>query len=128
MTKEERKEYSHNRYLLHHEEIDARNREWRRKHPEKQRGYQRKKNYGISQEEYDALLLAQDGKCAVCGREDSGQKRNGEYCQMLVDHDHETGKVRGLLCHDCNVALGWLESLEANGKEKLLRDYLQKHR
>jgi hypothetical protein len=124
MTKEQRKEYSHNRYLVHREEIDIRNRAWRYNNPEKAAAHQRKKNYGISQKEYDVLLLSQGGKCAVCGKENSGQMRNGVYCQMLVDHDHETGKVRGLLCHDCNCALGWLESMEKNGKGKLLKDYL----
>jgi len=124
MTKEQRKEYSHNRYLVHHEEIDIRNRAWSLNNPKKVAAAQRKKNYGISQGEYDALLLAQDGKCTICGRENSGQMRNGEYCQLLVDHDHVTGKIRGLLCHDCNCALGWLESMEKSGKGELLRDYL----
>jgi len=60
-----------------------------------------KRKYGISQEEYDDLLARQDGGCAICGsREDTKDYR------LPVDHNHETGKIRGLLCHRCNLAIG----------------------
>lgn len=60
------------------------------------------KTYGISTEEYDRILEAQDGKCAICGRKPTGKKR------LAVDHDHKTGAVRGLLCAGegrCNEGL-----------------------
>ena len=60
-----------------------------------------KKNYNISLEEYDELLLNQNGKCAICGGE--GLIKKGNLC---IDHCHITNKVRGLLCHSCNTGLG----------------------
>lgn len=66
------------------------------------RGAQLKKAYGISLEEYNLLLKKQDGKCAICGTEEC---RTGKA--FAVDHCHETGEVRGLLCRPCNSALGF---------------------
>src|SRR5664280_1882070 len=103
MTKEERKEYSHNRYLVHHEEIDIHNRAWARAHPEKVRDSNLKQHYGITRMEYDELFLSQGGKCAICGADNSGTRDiSGKSQPMLIDHDHITGKIRGLLCHKCN--------------------------
>jgi hypothetical protein len=59
-----------------------------------------KRKYGITPEEYDARLAEQGGGCAVCGRPPKAGK------SLHVDHDHETGYVRGLLCFSCNAALG----------------------
>lgn len=61
-----------------------------------------KRKYGITEADYDALLLAQGGVCALCG------KRPGKV-RLAVDHDHTTGKVRGLLHVRCNRALGPFE-------------------
>lgn len=57
--------------------------------------------YGISLEEYEALLADQDGKCAICKTEQCETKKS-----FAVDHDHVTGVVRGLLCKNCNIGLG----------------------
>lgn len=59
-------------------------------------------NYGISVEEYNALFASQDGKCAICGTDQPGGRRY----RLAVDHCHDTGKVRGLLCNNCNLGLG----------------------
>jgi hypothetical protein len=59
-----------------------------------------KRTFGITQAEYDAMLAAQGGGCAICGR----TPREGK--SLHVDHDHETGRIRGLLCFRCNGGLG----------------------
>ncbi len=61
--------------------------------------------YGLSLEDYNKLLSDQDGGCAICKREDSGRERDKNR-RLVVDHDHTTNQVRGLLCHRCNVGLG----------------------
>jgi hypothetical protein len=61
------------------------------------------REYGITQDQYNILLEVQNSKCKLCGKTDSGRKDKG---RLVVDHDHITGKVRGLLCHPCNVSLG----------------------
>jgi hypothetical protein len=58
--------------------------------------------YGLTGEQYDALLAAQSGGCAICSTT-AGTKSNPT---LHVDHDHRTGKVRGLLCQNCNTAIG----------------------
>ena len=126
-TKEERKECEHNRYFSHRKERLIQMRVWKHNNPEKVAAQQRKRNFGISQEEYTRLLLSQGGKCAICGKENSGRMWKGKYCRMFVDHDHTTKKVRGLLCQKCNTAIGWLEIIESRGEEKRLIDYLEKY-
>lgn len=70
------------------------------------RNAQLKRNFGISQAEYDALLVAQGGVCAICLSGEPGGRYGATFS---VDHDHRTGVVRGLLCQRCNMALGQLE-------------------
>jgi hypothetical protein len=62
-----------------------------------------KKLYGLTPEDYETMKANQSGGCAICGRTVVGNKRH--QC-LHVDHDHATGKVRGLLCHTCNTGLG----------------------
>lgn len=63
------------------------------------------KKFGITQEEYEDLLIEQDYACAIC-RQPETAVRQGRLKQLAVDHDHDTGKIRGLLCQRCNVGLG----------------------
>ena len=96
---------------------------WSKLHPESHRQYKRnyrlKNIYKISQEELDALIKAQYGKCAIC-------KKEPKIGVLLhIDHDHQTGKVRGLLCHKCNSVLGL-----SNDNLDVLREavkYLETH-
>ena len=56
--------------------------------------------FGITREQYDEILEAQGGVCAICKEVCNSGRR------LAVDHDHETGEVRGLLCGNCNTAIG----------------------
>jgi hypothetical protein len=58
----------------------------------------RAKQLGVDDDEYERMLEAQGGGCAICGAKPKTRR-------LHVDHDHATGKVRGLLCHRCNRAL-----------------------
>lgn len=60
-----------------------------------------KRYYGMTPTDYKTILAAQDGRCAICDTDDPAPHPN--FC---VDHDHDTGRVRGLLCNACNVGLG----------------------
>ena len=80
--------------------------------PDKLKAYKRKCAYGITSEQYDELLLRQDGRCAVCGQPERRLMR-GKVTALSVDHNHVTGRVRGLLCSNCNMAVGFVgESIE----------------
>jgi len=68
-------------------------------------GYDLKKNYSLTLAEYDALLQKQGGCCAICEKDET-MKIKGKVIRLSVDHCHETGKVRGLLCTRCNTGLG----------------------
>jgi hypothetical protein len=81
-------------------------------------GHLRRK-FGITTEQYDTMLAAQQGGCAICGR----TPRTGS--SLHVDHDHATGAVRALLCFSCNAAIGHLRD-EAERVERVLR-YLTSH-
>lgn len=105
--KEESKQYSqkyikqnpgygkkyHEKYKVKHNEDSI---EYYRNHKKLYKGYNLKK-YGLTVEEYEKLYQQQNGKCAICYQ---------KYEVLAVDHDHKTGKIRGLLCRKCNMILG----------------------
>ncbi|WP_239404651.1 endonuclease VII domain-containing protein [Frankia sp. Cj3] len=76
--------------------------------PNRRRDQQLKK-YGLTAAEYDHLLAAQRGGCAVCATKTPGNRRTRAIRAFAVDHDHVTGQVRGLLCQGCNRAIGMLK-------------------
>lgn len=82
---------------------------------EKKVGFKRylKRLYGITPEFRKALGDAQDGKCLICG-----QKK-----RLVLDHDHRTGRIRGMLCIQCNGKLGWFEK-----RSMLILDYIFKEK
>lgn len=60
-----------------------------------------KTKYNITVNDYNKLFEKQEGKCAICGAHQINFKK-----ALAVDHDHETGKIRGLICFNCNIMLG----------------------
>ena len=80
--------------------------EWSRKNPKTTSEYSRKRrfkiHFGITVEEYDEMLAAQGGVCAICSRSPGARR-------LAVDHCHTTGVVRGLLCDLCNWTLGLMD-------------------
>jgi hypothetical protein len=135
MNKEEKKEWDHNRYIAHKKERAIYARKYYLEHKEQARTYRArwraahkeyisaagkiyrknrseemlqrykangmKSRYGITPDDYDKMLLRQDGRCAICGKDVCELSK-----KLYIDHDHVTGKVRGLLCSGCNVVLG----------------------
>jgi hypothetical protein len=89
---------------------------WRKENPNKIKIYQQrakfskfksklKYRYGITYEKYLLLLKQQNNCCAICGK-DSTELYEWGIPKLLIDHNHITGKVRGLLCKKCNTGLG----------------------
>lgn len=71
------------------------NQSWRERNPD----YDLREVYGITAADYSAMLLAQEGACAIC-------KKAPAKGRLHVDHDHKTDRVRGLLCGNCNRGIG----------------------
>lgn len=110
MTKEEKKDYMAKWYLKNKEARQAYELEYRIKNKEKikakqklseNRQFAHVKKYGLSKEDYTKLLEAQNGRCKICGIEASLLK-----AKLHIDHNHETNRVRGLLCRACNHGVG----------------------
>jgi len=94
-------------------------------HPEKIRDGSLRSNFGISLETYNQMLAAQNGKCAICGNGET-ITRHGKLRLLAVDHCHGSGKVRELLCGNCNPMLGYAR----DDAEVLVSaaDYLARHK
>lgn len=91
--------------------------EWRSQNPDKVqrlRDKQKLAQYGLTLEKFDQMNADQGGVCLICGLK---ERRNS---RLSVDHNHQTGAVRGLLCSKCNSCYGWLEiyraEIEAYGR------------
>jgi hypothetical protein len=91
-------------------------RRWKQEHTWRAQGID------MTADRYEAMLQEQDGLCFLCGRESF--KRNGETISLAVDHCHETGATRRLLCTSCNVTLG---KLERAGMFRKVVEYLRDH-
>lgn len=97
----------------------------------RRRDYELRRAFGLSLSEYSAIVVKQNGVCAICMEPENRFYKGGPARQtpkklpLAVDHDHNTGHVRGLLCADCNQALGLFED-----RAQLLRAaarYLEEH-
>ncbi len=104
---------------------------WRARNKEKYNAYMRQKNreaypwarfkrYGITKEWFDSTLAEQDHKCAICRKPNVSKKR----C-LAVDHHHASGKVRGILCYNCNRLLHAFDNLDLFNS---IMAYLKKHK
>ena len=117
-------ERSARRRAEHPERERAYQSQWRAAHPDRVAKYNRTycmahpervaarrfEPYGITPAEYEAMVVAQGGKCAICRRtERASDRHTGSRLPLSIDHDHLTGSVRGLLCTACNKALGQFE-------------------
>ena len=118
-SREQQNEASRRHYAANREKVLAAKKAWSDAHPDYQRDYARanrdrkqewywRNTYGIGRAEYDRLLAAQGGHCAMC-EETVGQRRKSGPRPLFVDHDAITGKVRGLLCNRCNSAIGYMD-------------------
>ena len=87
-------------YESNREEQIARKTAWNRANPAARRRVHLKAKYGITPEDYNSMYAEQEGRCGIC---------RDAHSLLVVDHDHETGRIRGLLCRKCNAAIGQLK-------------------
>lgn len=92
------KEYKKVWYLKNRDKQIANHKKWNKKNKHRQRGYDLRKKYKLREEDYRKLHDLQSGMCAICN--------NKTEKKLCMDHDHFSKKVRGLLCHSCNLGLG----------------------
>lgn len=114
--------YFHNRKHIK----SAQRRVWNAANRDKQKAANErthlKRAYGITPEEYRELVDLQGGRCAACGDVPSGA---GHCGRLHVDHDHETGAIRGLLCVTCNQGLGQFKDSTVRLQKAIM--YLQRY-
>lgn len=99
-NKDKSKSYADKWRAANPDKVRARARRWAANNRDKVRDSDLRRRYGISLAEYNSLLESQSGGCAICG--------NTDIKALHVDHDHNTNEVRGLLCGQCNRAIGLL--------------------
>lgn len=104
---EYKKQYAKQYYLNNKERTKIKQKEYNKNNKGLSKKRSRKhtvKKYGLTLEQYNNLLNSQNQRCSICGRHQDELKQS-----LAVDHDHVSGKVRGLLCVRCNRAIGMLE-------------------
>lgn len=117
------------RYSLRHperrKEANARQR-LKPDYKDKERNKHLKRQYGITLEQYNQMLEEQNGVCAMCFEPETVKSHHtGEVRYLAVDHDHKTGKVRGLLCFRCNTMLEHFD--KDIDKIKAVLAYIKEH-
>lgn len=90
---------SKNYYGKNKEKIAQCHKKWQQKNEGVICGHTLKRRYGITLEQYDKMFEEQNGNCAICGLPELMRR-------LSVDHNHKTGEVRALLCHQCNLMIG----------------------
>lgn len=92
---------------LHKEDRRKSSAEWKKRNPEKVKNAELKREFGITIDQYNQMLIKQNDCCAICNKHKSLSTK-----MLAVDHNHKTGQVRELLCHACNTAYGFLNESE----------------
>ncbi len=106
------------------EKYNAQQRAFQRGYTSEQRyGHEIKRRYGCTLEQYNQMLVEQEGKCAICSKLHNPAEKKG---RLFVDHCHASGKVRALLCSACNSMLGYAEDDTRSLLEAVA--YLTKHK
>jgi len=122
---EEARQRGREYYKNHREAVRKYTKEYYLKNTAKAKKYQLKYKYNITVEQYDQMFEEQNGVCAICGKPETTKNQWGTL-RLSVDHDHVTGRVRGLLCTRCNNIIG-----RADDDVTILLNagiYLEKHR
>jgi len=96
----------HKYYEEHKDQIKARVKEYDKTHKRDSKSKKLKHNFGITLEQYNDMLVSQNGVCAICKQVETHKHKSGVLCKLSVDHCHTTGRNRKLLCHKCNLGLG----------------------
>ena len=108
MSRPSRKEYQREYRKKNPEKTKAYQKTWREKNlqytRDRQRPYWLKNVYGLTEEDYQKMLELQNGACAICGT----TTPTGKWKVFAIDHCHISGKIRGLLCNECNRGIGLL--------------------
>ncbi len=125
---QDRKEYKKQWRLKNIEREKEKKVEYYKQNKEAQRERDLQSKYKISLEDYNNMFVAQEGKCACCGISEAELqiKYDSFHARFCVDHDHQTNKVRQLLCHKCNTLIGYLEKRKDILGKALA--YIDKHR
>ncbi len=111
---EKRKEYHRKYRLKHKKQIQEHNNQYRQQNPDRLRN----KAHNLAEGEYQQMLKQQNGVCAICGLIETVKTHEGKVRSLSIDHNHITGKIRGLLCNKCNNGIGKL-SVDEHGTELL---------
>jgi hypothetical protein len=142
MTKKEKAKYDHEYHIKNSKKKNDASIKWQKDNKEKknkrlkewrktsevykkynkrtQKNFSLKRDHGIGIDEYNKMFEQQNGCCDICGNHQSNFKK-----ALFVDHNHETGKIRSLLCNHCNFGLGHIkEDIEI--AEKMIL-YIKKH-
>jgi len=113
MSTEKEREYQRQYRIRNKEKRKQYSKDHHAKNPDARRSMVYKKLYGITVENYNEMLIKQNDVCAVCKQPETiVHNITKEPKRLAIDHDHNTGQVRGLLCHRCNVFLGNYEELK----------------
>ena len=123
------KNYGHDYYLKNKTKINARCHEWYQRyaaeHPDKILNNMLRTKFGITLLDYNVLLKRQNNRCAICSM--TLKKSLQVFKKRLsVDHCHKSNKVRGLLCHVCNIGLGSFKDSEKQLRAAI--KYLRRHK